>query len=78
MHYITEVSRLCGFIGIVVADSASEPGPDVRMLQSTSSSLNFEKLTVLTIDQLIKKFHTFYGTWKFNTMFTRTCYWTLH
>ncbi|XP_021941509.1 uncharacterized protein LOC110840645 isoform X3 [Zootermopsis nevadensis] len=28
VHYINEVSRLCKFIGIVVAVSASEPGPD--------------------------------------------------
>lgn len=36
VHYINEVSRLCKFIGIVVAVSASEPGPDVRMLQLLS------------------------------------------
>lgn len=38
LHCISEVSRLHKLIG-VGTDSASEPGPDVRMLKTVSFSL---------------------------------------
>jgi len=34
-------------------------------------------LEKLIITQLVKKFPTFYGIWRFITMFPRTCYWFL-
>jgi len=38
------------------------------------STILFEKLIIA---QLVKKFTTFYWTWRFNTVFTRTHHWAL-
>jgi hypothetical protein len=43
-------------------------------LKSNYSRILLEKLIII---QLAKKFPTFYGIWRFITVFTRACHWSL-
>jgi hypothetical protein len=81
LHYIIELSTLCNTARVVTAVSTSEPGSDVRILQTIVLSLSdfiqrsaSQKAKCHSTNHEIVDFHK---TQKFITVFTRAHPWTL-